>query len=109
MLNTTLVIFGLIILLSAAAACYYFYYNKETQKDFSESLLNSESKVIIELVDHIKHLKRKVSELENNLLQDKKVNEQNHKLQMRSLGILNDSRNLDNSHVANIQSQLTTS
>ena len=108
MLNTTLVIFGLIILLSAAAY-YYFYYNKETQKDFSESLLNSESKVIIELVDHIKHLKRKVSELENNLLQDKKVNEQNHKLQMRSLGILNDSRNLDNSHVANIQSQLTTS
>tara|TARA_B100001778_G_C18365610_1_gene528446 strand:+ start:411 stop:737 length:327 start_codon:yes stop_codon:yes gene_type:complete len=108
MLNTTLVIFGLIILLSAAAY-YYFYYSKETQKDFSESLLNSESKVIIELVDHIKHLKRKVSELENNLSQDKKVNEQNHKLQMRSLGILNDSRNLDNSHVANIQSQLTTS
>ena len=99
MFNKTymLVLFIVVLCLTVFAA-----YNMKPEKmEFSESLLNTESKVIGELVDHIKNLGSKIKNLEHELGMEKEKNNHHHKMNLRSLGIYNDARNLDSAVLAN--------
>ncbi len=95
--NYMLVLFLVILSLTVFAV----YNMKADKMQLSESLLNNESKVINELVSHIKALSSKITNLENVLEMEKEKNKHHHKMNLRSLGIYNDARNLDSAILAN--------